>query len=205
MGFFNDADFDVFQVEGLQARMAVLIERIRPKLTQLGDVLAPELTRLTGVTMYPHVAKHARRSVHPPADTWVAWGSSKRGYKALPHFEVGLFAGELYVLFALIYESPNKITFATRALTQVKQVLSEVPPQYTWQVDHMQPGGIAQSTVDAEKFTEMLERLRQVKKAELTCGLHIPRAEAVRYDEESLLSMVQETFKTLMPLYNLAL
>ena len=36
---------------------------------------------------YPHVAKHARRSVNPPKDTWVAFATSKRGYKMLPHFK----------------------------------------------------------------------------------------------------------------------
>ncbi|WP_397261357.1 DUF1054 family protein [Peribacillus simplex] len=28
---------------------------------------------LTGDEMYPHVAKHARRKVNPPNDTWVAF------------------------------------------------------------------------------------------------------------------------------------
>ena len=37
-----------------------------------------------------HVAKHARRSVNPPIDTWVAFAPNKRGYKMLPHFQIGL-------------------------------------------------------------------------------------------------------------------
>ncbi len=31
--------------------------------------------------MFPHVAKHARRSVNPPADSWVAFANSKEAIK----------------------------------------------------------------------------------------------------------------------------
>ncbi|MDQ0168823.1 uncharacterized protein YktB (UPF0637 family) [Paenibacillus tundrae] len=69
---FNNRDFDVFQVPGLEPRMEMLIERVRPKLEALGAELAPYLTELCGEEMFVHVAKHARRTVNPPIDTWVA-------------------------------------------------------------------------------------------------------------------------------------
>lgn len=106
-GFTHD-DFAVFQIEGLEPRMDALIARVRPKLNELGNELAPVLSALCGEEMFPHVAKHARRTVHAPNDTWVAWGPNKRGYKALPHFQVGMFYSHLFVVFAIIYESSNK-------------------------------------------------------------------------------------------------
>lgn len=38
---FNDQDFDVFSVPGLEARMEALIEHVRPKLELIGAELAP--------------------------------------------------------------------------------------------------------------------------------------------------------------------
>lgn len=109
---FHTQDFDVFKVPGLEPRMEALIANVRPKLTMLGDEIAPFLSALCGEEMFPHVAKHARRTINPPNDTWVAWAASKRGYKALPHFQVGMFESHLFIIFAVIYESPNKVTFA---------------------------------------------------------------------------------------------
>lgn len=62
---FTEEDFNTFTIEGLDARMEVLKETVRPKLTALGEHFAPTLSALTGDEMFPHVAKHARRSVNP--------------------------------------------------------------------------------------------------------------------------------------------
>lgn len=105
---FTEEDFNTFTIEGLDARMEVLKEQVRPKLTALGEHFAPSLSALTGDEMFPHVAKHARRSVNPPADSWVAFANSKRGYKKLPHFQIGLWETHVFVWFAIIYESPIK-------------------------------------------------------------------------------------------------
>lgn len=70
-GFTHD-DFAVFQIESMEPRMDALIARVRPKLNELGNELAPVLSALCGEEMFPHVAKHARRTVHAPNDTWVA-------------------------------------------------------------------------------------------------------------------------------------
>src|SRR5206468_5290070 len=67
---FGAADFKVFDVKGFQARMQEIRGRIRPKLETLGGRLAPELQRTTGESTFAHVARHARRTVNPPDDTW---------------------------------------------------------------------------------------------------------------------------------------
>lgn len=112
-GFTNE-DFDVFQIDGLEARMDGLKERIRPKLESLGQYFAPALTTLTGDEMYVHVAKHARRTINPPKDTWVAFANNPRGYKMLPHFQIGLWNTHLFIWFAVIYEAPLKEEVAAR-------------------------------------------------------------------------------------------
>ncbi len=113
---FTQADFDVFAIEGLEPRMKALQERIQPKFQAIGEDIAPTLSSLTGDEIHIHIARHARRTVNPPTDTWVAFASSKRGYKMLPHFQVGLFHSHLFVWFALIYEAQNKSALARRLL-----------------------------------------------------------------------------------------
>ena len=77
---FNRADFQVFEVEGFNERMAQLYATVRPKLLRLGDDLAPQLARKLHLEFFPHVAKHARRTVNPPPETWCAFGPSSRMY-----------------------------------------------------------------------------------------------------------------------------
>src|ERR1700722_8076347 len=79
---FTPTDFEVFRINGFSARMEKIYERVRPKLTRLGVELAPELSRKLDLEFYAHVAKHVRRTVNPPPETWVAFGPSPRGYKS---------------------------------------------------------------------------------------------------------------------------
>ena len=202
-GFTAD-DFDVFLVPGLENRMEVLIERVRPKLATLGAEIAPYISALCGEEMFVHVAKHARRTVNPPIDTWVAWAANKRGYKALPHFEVGMFESHLFIIFAIIYESPNKTVFADNLEKKLSVIKSKLPKGYYWSTDHMNPDGTPHAQMDQESFNLLISKLKQVKKAEVMCGLRIPREDASSLNGDKLIKTVQETFETLLPLYRMA-
>lgn len=63
---FQQEDFDVFAIDGLDQRMEAIKGIIRPKLEALGQHFAPALSVATGSEMFFHVAKHARRTVNPP-------------------------------------------------------------------------------------------------------------------------------------------
>lgn len=201
---FTDKDFEVFSVPGLEARMEVLIERVRPKLETLGAEIAPYVSALAGEEMFVHVAKHARRTVNPPIDTWVAWAASKRGYKALPHFQVGMFGTHLFIIFAVIYESPNKTLFASNLEAKLKKTAKALPKSFYWSTDHMNLAGTPHQDMNEQEFASLIHKLKQVKKSEVLCGLQIPREEAVKLDGDELVKKVQETFETLLPLYKLA-
>ena len=201
---FEEKDFDVFEIPGLEARMEVLIEQVRPKLELLGQELTPYMTDLTGEEMYPHVAKHARRTVNPPKDTWVAWASNKRGYKAYPHFEVGMFSTHVFIVFAIIYESPNKVVFGEQLKSRIEDIPGIVPGHYYWSMNHMSPEGTPQSDTGPKALREIADRLSQVKKSEVVCGIRLDRDDARLNDGQGLLSLIQSTFKQLLPLYKMA-
>jgi uncharacterized protein YktB (UPF0637 family) len=201
---FTAEDFDVFTIDGLEPRMEALIARVRPKLTALGELIQPHLATLCGEEMYVHVAKHARRTVNPPKDTWVAWAANKRGYKALPHFEVGMFGTHVFVVFAIIYESPRKVDFGRAMASQLDQVKQIVPDHYYWSPDHMSPQGTAQADLSDEQLLEMANRLQQVKKSEIICGLRIDHNDPLLRDGDAFVRLVEDTFQQLLPLYRMA-
>ncbi|MBE0338768.1 YktB family protein [Paenibacillus sp. 23TSA30-6] len=201
---FTAKDFDVFEIPGLEPRMEVLIEQVRPKLEAIGAELAPFLTDLCGEPMHVHVAKHARRKVNPPKDSWVAWAANKRGYKALPHFEVGMFSSHLFIIFAIIYESPNKTTFAQALKANLSDVRTSLPDHFYWSMDHMAPEGTEQKQMDEKDFQTIIDKLQQVKKAEVMCGIRIDRDDQLVGDGAALLHTVRSTFERLLPLYRMA-
>lgn len=55
-----------------------------------------------------------------------------------------------------------------------------------------------------ESFGVLINKLKQVKKAEVMCGLRIPREEAASIEGDKLVETIQDTFETLLPLYRMA-
>ncbi|MBM7552909.1 YktB family protein [Thalassobacillus pellis] len=201
---FEEKDFNVFSIEGLDERMDALKTYVSPKLEQVAEELAPELTAMTEDEMFVHVARHARRTKNPPDDSWAALANSKRGYKKLPHFQIGLWETHLFLWFAVIYESPIKQDFAKKLKKRKKKILKEIPDNFVWSVDHTKPDTIPHKNLRQKDFDEMVDRLGNVKKAEILCGITIDRKDSIVSDGEAFLKTCQETFQQLEPLYQLA-
>ncbi|MEI2664886.1 YktB family protein [Rossellomorea sp. LJF3] len=201
-GFTKD-DFNVFKIDGLDDRMTAIAERIRPKLDYLGEHFAPALSALTGDEMFYHVAKHARRSVNPPDDTWVAFANNKRGYKKHPHFQIGLWETHVFIWFAMIYEAPNKVEFGKKAEENADRIRSMIPGHFVWSGDHTKPDATPFSSLSQDEFIALTERVQNVKKAELLCGLHLDRDSAIKMTGDELIQEVESAFETLLPLYKM--
>jgi uncharacterized protein YktB (UPF0637 family) len=201
---FTNSDFDVFTLNGLEERMEQIKTTIRPKLEFLGNTFAPTLSSLTGNEMFHHVAKHARRTINPPNDTWVAFSSSKRGYKMLPHFQIGLWETHLFVWFAVIYEAPAKEKFGKNLENHINEIVGFIPDHYMWSGDHMKPDATHMSEMKKDDLLALFRRLQTVKKAEILCGIQIPREQAVRLNGSELLNVINSVFVNLVPLYKLS-
>jgi uncharacterized protein YktB (UPF0637 family) len=201
---FRSADFDVFKVNGLDSRMEEIQNKIRPKLELLGNHFSSVLSSYADEEIFFHVAKHARRTVNPPKDTWVALASDKRGYKKHPHFQIGLFESHLFVWFAVIYESPIKKNFAVTLKQQLSEIQDQIPDNFVWSGDHTKPDVQSHYSLKEDGLLELIERLENVKKAEILCGLNLSRSDSTVSDGDQLLETIENVFKTLMPLYKLA-
>ncbi|SDY78011.1 Uncharacterized protein YktB, UPF0637 family [Evansella caseinilytica] len=203
-GFCKD-DFRVFAIEGLDARMDEIKNRVQPKLHTLGEEFSRYLAEKTGQEMYYHVAKHARRTVNPPKDTWVAFANNKRGYKMLPHFQIGLFRTHVFVWFAVIYESPVKEKIGEAFAEQLQEIKLHIPSSYQWSVDHTKPDTVDHGHLSDETLREMFHRLAKVKKAELLCGMNLPSEDPAVKDGRLLTEKIKEAFNILLPLYHISM
>jgi uncharacterized protein YktB (UPF0637 family) len=201
---FTREDFDVFTIDGFEDRMEALKYTIRPKLEILGNHFAPTLTTITGDEMFPHVAKHARRSVNPPKDTWVAFASNARGYKMLPHFQIGMWESHLFIWYAVIYEAAHKAEIAKSYEKNVASILKQIPSHFVWSVDHMKPGAIKQNELGKKGLLDLFQKVQNVKKAELLCGLHIDKEDVINMPPQELIAQIDQTFRTLLPLYKIS-
>lgn len=194
-------DFNVFQINGLDERMDALTTIIRPKFYELGDHYASYFSAATGDEFFAHVAKHARRTVNPPKDSWVAFAPYKRGYKSLPHFQIGLWGTHLFIVTAIIYEAPQKNEMAERLLAH-SELFDALSDDYILSGDHMSPDAILLGEARDEKLEQLLKRLRDVKKGEFLVGRHISAEQAVNMTPEQFEQFTTETFDALLPIYN---
>ena len=199
--FWVTEDFEVFTIDGLDARMTALQGRIQPKFATLGDLFTPLLSAHGKGEFFPHVAKHARRTVNPPSDSWVAFAPAKRGYKALPHFQIGLWGTHLFIVLAVIYENPDKKGISER-LQKDLSLLTSLPDGYVVSGDHMKPDADSIAQIGEEGLTALLERLHDVKKAEFLVGRHLTHSQATAMTEKEFLTFVERTFEELLPIYD---
>lgn len=199
---WTNQDFDVFQINGLEQRMEALISSVRPKFNLLGEEFSAYFSSKLGEEFYPHVAKHARRTVNPPKDSWVAFAPYKRGYKSLPHFQIGLWGTHLFIIFAIIYEAPQKDQFAERLLAN-KTVFDALPDHFIVSGDHMSPLAMPLREAKSEQLEQYLVRLRDVKKGEFLVGRHISREEAIALSANDVHRVIEETFDALLPIYRI--
>lgn len=197
--YWNEKDFEVFETPGLDARMSALAERVRPKFEELGKEYSSYFSGKTGDEFFPHVAKHMRRTVNPPKDSWVAFAPYKRGYKAVPHFQIGLWESHIFIILAIIYEAPNKTGMAEKLLAS--DLLADLPEDIVVSGDHMKPEAASLETLGKEGVHKLLTRLRDVKKGEFVIGRHVSRENAVSMSDKDFEKLVEKTFEDLLPVY----
>ena len=203
---FCAADFRIFDTGGFQSRMGEIRTRIRPKLEALGRSLTPGVSRAAGGETFTHVAKHARRTVNPPDDTWVAFGPDRRGYKKHSHFKVAVSRNCVRFLFEIGPEHADKRRFATawrRNAGRLGPVLRRMRGLAWFENEHDESPAVALDGLTPERFAELADRLTRTRDGQLVLGRAVASAEAARWTEAQYRSAALETFRALAPLYRL--
>ncbi|EKU47713.1 YktB family protein [Staphylococcus massiliensis] len=197
---FKPKDFKVFQLDGLEARMEAIESQLRPQLHQLGDYFSELLETKTGEVFYPHVAKHARRTVNPPNDTWVAFATNKRGYKMQPHFQIGLFEDQLFVMYGVMHEAKEKPEHA-KVFEERKDEIKALPDDYRLCLDHFTKEKALIKDYSDEALDKAIDRVKNVKKGEFFIARTIaPQSEHLKSDKK-FIAFLEDTFEHLLKFY----
>lgn len=194
---FEESSFEVFQVPGLEARMAAIRSEIQPVFQQIGEALVRELETALDRTFYLHIAQHRRRSVHPPENTWAAVGEGKRGYKMAPHFQIGIWPEYVFMWLSIIDQPKGQKSYAETLLAALPEI-EALPQDFVINKDH--------TTAPCFPLSEAkpaLERLASVKKSEFQLGRVIPRESTLWQNPENAREDILATYRQLLPFYEL--
>ena len=203
---FNATDFRVFDVSGFRPRMDEIRTRIRPKLEAMGHSLVPAVSRTTGGPAFAHVAKHARRTVNPPDDTWVAFGPDLRGYKKHCHFKVAVSRHCVRFLFEIGPEHDDKKRWAgawKRSSGKLGPVLRRVRGLAWFENEHDEEPAAPLSDLTPDRLAGFADELTRTRDGQLVLGRVVAAEEAARWTEAQYRNAAMETFRMLAPLYRL--
>jgi uncharacterized protein YktB (UPF0637 family) len=203
---FSAADFKVFDADGFQPRMDGIRERIRPKLEAIGQRLAPALGQSLGSETFAHVARHARRTVNPPDDTWVAFGPDPRGYKKHCHFKVAISRRCVRFLFEIGPEHGEKAQWASawrKNIAKLGPVLRRVKGLAWFGNEHDEEPAVSLADLEPEALVALGEVLVKRRDGQVVLGRAVPAGEAARWPEAQYRAVALETFRCLAPLYRL--
>ena len=203
---FGPTDFKVFEVKGVQPRMAEIRARLRPKLETIGKSLAPAVAHSVGGDTFAHVAKHARRTVNPPDDTWVAFAPDKRGYKKHSHFKVAVSRHCVRFLFEIGPEHADKKRWAAawkKSAGKLAPVLRRVKGLAWFENEHDEIPAAALGDMAPDALLELADVVVQKRDGQLVLGRAVSAEEASRWSDAQYRAAALDTFRALVPLYRL--
>jgi uncharacterized protein YktB (UPF0637 family) len=203
---FTESDFAVFDLPGFAERMAAIRTRIRPKLERIGQSLAPPLARVAKVEVFAHVARHARRTVNPPDDTWVAFGPDARGYKKAPHFKVAVSRHAVRFLFELGREFTAKPAYARawkRQTPRLAKTLGRARDLAWFKDEHDEQPAARLSGLDPDAWKTIGEELVRTKDGQLVLGRRVDAREAARWRGPDYEKVALDTFAALSECFRL--
>jgi uncharacterized protein YktB (UPF0637 family) len=196
---FTLEDFEVFGIPTFPERMQAIKEHVRPKLTALGENLQPALKKLAKSDVFPHVAKHARRTVNPPPETWVAFGPSARGYKKYGYFGLVVSRGGLHTRIVVKDEAPDRPQMAKVLLDRADALAKVFAKQTVARYDRWDFTGIPALAKPTAAFWQGVAKMLAKKTGGLDVGLGWPIDRAVKLTEQQML----QAFESLLPLYEI--
>ena len=192
---FELTDFAAFADPTLAGRLAIIRRDLDPKFVLAGE----QLTRLATAAGLPkqtvHIAKHARRHKNPPPDTWLALATNPRGYKMMPHIELGFWDDRLFLWLAVLKES-KPWQLPAEGLTAL---IAALPAATQITGDHTDK--LAAVALTPAALADQTERFNRVAKAEWLIGKTYLKADPLWQTPDALWTDIQRQFEALLPLY----
>ena len=196
---FIKENFKIFDVEGLDSRMAAIRESIQPVFRSIWENFCPRVSKATGLEFHIHIAQHLRRTTNPPESTWSAISTTKRGYKNQPHFQLGIWREYIFIYLSMIDNPKNEKEIADTLLKNI-DVIKSLPEDFIYSADHTKKEVFSVSSENLEKD---IVRFRDVKKSEFEVGRIIEKESNMWNDTEKAKAFLWETIEELLPLYQI--
>lgn len=194
---FTKKDLEIFEVPGFADRMQLIKDTISPKLAKLGELLQPQLSRAVDHEIYPHVAEHARRTVNPPTETWVAFGPDPQGYKSYVHFTLCVGGIGVQARVTAKQECKNRKVFGQNLVTYAEP-LKDLKGNKEMADYAKSNGERPEAIADWTAFLkEAGQRLKQTQTAVFDIGINLPLS-------GDLSSHAIQAFCRLVPFYKLS-
>jgi uncharacterized protein YktB (UPF0637 family) len=194
---FKQVDFEVFKVEGFNERMQQIYAHVRPKLVRLGDELAPELARKLHMEFFPHVARHARRTVNPPPETWAAFGPSPKGYKRYGYLALCISGTGLHARAVVKSEADKRPEMARSLKAKAAQLVKSFKGTPLARYDKWDFKTIPAPEPDASDMFSSLADALNKKSGGIDVGFGWNLKDSLRLDRAELV----DAFRELEPLY----
>lgn len=194
---WGERELAIFTIEGFAERMSEIRAQIQPKLRLMGERLREPVSRLCSQPCYPHVAKHMRRTVNPPPETWVAFGPSARGYKQFCHYAFVVSSGGVHTRLIVKSEAPERATMAERlrrAARELARATRDVPLRNYAQWDYQ---GLAEPVENSESFWRGVADRLALKTGGLDLGIGFPARSLKKLSEVEIVKACEQ----LAPIY----
>lgn len=198
LGFTRD-DFRILTTPGFSERMQQVLDRLQPKLDRLGREMAPELERVVRMKLFPHVARHAHQSASPLHETWVAWGSSPRGYTRDGYIALFISDFGIQARAAVKAQAKDRSEMSRKVAAAVGDLARSFGNTRITRYDSWQPGERAPAQpADRALFNSLADALAS-RSGAIDVGFGWPVREALRLERTDLI----DAFRELEPLYRL--
>jgi uncharacterized protein YktB (UPF0637 family) len=198
---FEAADFELFTIPDFPGRMGAIRSQLKPKLMALGESLAPEIERITGVLAVPHVAQHMRRRVNPPPETWVAFTRDRKGYKRWTHYRVAAREAGIRVTVFVEDDSDDKALFGShlqKRAAEIHKALANGGPVMWYTLGETPTPHVEASPKQLAEIGRSLQRLKTLK---FQAGVPLAAREAVAMAPDAFEEWVRRQVELLKPLY----
>ena len=203
---FSAQDFQIFAIPDFAGRMAAIRKQIQPKLFALAEEIGPKLKAVAGSDIFPHVAKHMRRTVNPPEDTWVAFGPEKRGYKKMQHFKVAISRHCVRCLFEMGPEYAEKARWARawqRKMGRLAPALKKGSGLGWFKNEHDEDPAALLASLSPQEIGGLVGELTRRKDGQLVLGRQLDQADVLRLAPQGFERAALATFADLAPLFRL--
>ena len=203
---FTAKDFQVFAIPDFPGRMAAIRGQIQPKLFALAEEIGPNLKPIVGSEAFPHVAKHMRRTVNPPDDTWVAFGPEKRGYKKAQHFKIAISRHCVRFLFEVGPEYADKAKWVRaweRGAGRLAVQLKKGSGLGWYKNEHDEEPAALLESLSSQEIDRLAGELTRRKDGQLVFGRRLNQVEVLRLKPRAFEQAALVTFGDLASLYKL--